>query len=185
MKTAPGALILISIFFLFACKKESFITSPDARVTITADTLKYDTVFTTTGSVTQSFKIVNENDQKISISTVKLIGGNSSAYKINVDGFVGPEITNLEIAANDSLYVFVSVFINQNANNLPFVVQDSIKVSYKGRDRWVQLEAWGQNAHFYRDKEITAHETWVNDLPYVILGSLIVDPNQTLTIEKG
>jgi len=148
MKTAPGALILISIFFLFACKKESFITSPDARVTITADTLKYDTVFTTTGSVTQSFKIVNENDQKISISTVKLIGGNSSAYKINADGFVGPEISNLEIAANDSLYVFVSVVINQNTNNLPFVVQDSIQVSYNGRDRWVQLEAWGQNAHF-------------------------------------
>jgi len=185
MKTAPGALILISIFFLFACKKESFITSPDARVTITADTLKYDTVFTTTGSVTQSFKIVNENDQKISISTVKLIGGNSSAYKINADGFVGPEISNLDIAANDSLYVFVSVVINQNTNNLPFVVQDSIKVSYNGRDRWVQLEAWGQNAHFYRDKEITGPETWVNDLPYVILGSLIVDPNQTLTIEKG
>src|SRR5499427_3556208 len=71
MKTAPGALILISLLFLFACKKESFITSPDARVTITADSLKYDTVFTTAGSVTQSFKIVNENDQKINISSVK------------------------------------------------------------------------------------------------------------------
>ena len=83
MKTAPGALILISFVFLFACKKESFITSPDARVTITADSLKYDTVFTTTGSVTQSFKIINENDQKLRISSLKLMGGNSSAYKIN------------------------------------------------------------------------------------------------------
>ena len=185
MKTAPGALILISFFFLFACKKESFITSPDARVTITADSLKYDTVFTTTGSVTQSFKIVNENDQKINISSVKLMGGNSSAYKINADGFVGPEINNLEIAANDSLYVFVSVVIDQNTSDLPFIVQDSIRVSYNGRDRWVQLEAWGQNAHFFRNKEITGSETWTNDLPYVILGSLIVDPNQILTIEKG
>ena len=185
MKTTPGALILISFIFLFACKKESFITSPDARVTITADSLKYDTVFTTTGSVTQSFKIVNENDQKINISSVKLMGGNSSAYKINADGFVGPEINNLEIAANDSLYVFVSVVIDQNTNDLPFIVQDSIRVSYNGRDRWVQLEAWGQNAHFFRNKEITGSETWTNDLPYVILGSLIVDPNQILTIEKG
>jgi len=47
------------------------------------------------------------------------------------------------------------------------------------------LEAWGQNAHFFRNKEITGSETWTNDLPYVILGSLIVDPNQILTIEKG
>ena len=142
MKTAPGALILISLLFLFACKKESFVTSPDARITITADTVKYDTVFTTAGSVTQSFKIVNENDQKINISSIKLMGGNSSAYKINVDGFIGPEVNNLEIAANDSLYVFVSVVIDQGANNLPFVVQDSIHVNYNGRDRWVQLEAW-------------------------------------------
>src|SRR5215813_7719123 len=125
MKTT-GALILISCFFLFTCKKESFITSPDARVTITEDSLKYDTVFTTAGSITESFKIVNENDQKINISAVKLMGGNSSAYKINADGFVGPEINNLEISANDSLYVFVSVVIDQNSNNLPFVVEDSI-----------------------------------------------------------
>jgi len=185
MKTASGALTLISFFFLVACKKESFITSPDARVTITADSLKFDTVFTTAGSVTQSFKIVNENDQKINVSSVKLMGGNSSAYKINADGFVGPEINNLEIAANDSLYVFVSVIINQNAANLPFVVQDSIQISYNGRDRLVQLEAWGQNAHFFRSKEITTDETWINDLPYVILGSLVVDPNRILSIEKG
>ncbi len=172
-------------FFLFACKKESFITSPDARVTITADSLKYDTVFTTAGSVTQSFKIVNENDQKINISSVKLMGGNSSAYKINADGFVGPEINNLEIAANDSLYVFVSVVINQNTNDLPFIVRDSIQVSYNGRDRLVQLEAWGQNAHFFRNKEVATNETWTNDLPYVILGYLVVDPDQILTIQKG
>ena len=185
MKTAPGALIAISLIFLWGCKKESFITSPDARVTITADSLKYDTVFTTAGSVTQSFKIVNENDQKINISSVKLMGGNSSAYKINADGFTGPEINNLEIAPNDSLYVFVSVVVDQNSNNLPFIVQDSIRVSYNGRDRWVQLEAWGQNAHFFRNKEIATSETWTNDLPYVILGYLVIDPNQVLTIEKG
>jgi hypothetical protein len=68
-----------------------------------------------------------------------------------VDGFTGPEVNNLEIAANDSMYVFVSVIINQNTNNLPFVVQDSIKISYNGIDRWVQLEAWGQNAHFFQE----------------------------------
>jgi len=185
MKTPAGAFILLSFLFLLGCKKESFITSPDARVAITADTLKYDTVFTTMGSVTESFKIVNENDQKINISSVKLMGGNSSAYKINADGLIGPEINNLEIAPNDSLYVFVSVVIDQNANNLPFIIQDSIRISYNGTDRWVQLEAWGQNAHFLRNKEIAANETWTNDLPYVILGYLVVDPNQVLTVERG
>src|SRR5258708_2329845 len=143
MKILSSLLILSLCILLFACKKESFITSPDAQVTLSADTLKFDTVFTTAGSITGFFKIFNENNQKLRISSVKLMGGNSSAYKINVDGYTGPEANNLEIAANDSMYVFVSVIINQNTNNLPFIVQDSIKINYNGVDRWVQLEAWG------------------------------------------
>jgi hypothetical protein len=176
----------ISIIILFnACKKESFITSPDAQVTLSDEELKFDTVFTTTGSITQSFKIINENDQKLRLSSIKLMGGNSSYFKINADGFIGPEVSNIEIEANDSVYVFVSVSINQNAANIPFIVEDSIQINYNGTNRQVNLEAWGQNAHFYRDKEITTNEIWNNDLPYVILGSLTIDPNKKLTINKG
>ncbi|TAL51856.1 MAG: hypothetical protein EPN92_00060 [Chitinophagaceae bacterium] len=177
------SIILLILFS--ACRKDSFITSPDALVTITADTLKYDTVFTTTGSITQSFKIVNENNQKLRLTSVKLMGGSSSAFKINVDGTAGPQVNDLEIEANDSLYVFVSVTVNPNANNLPFVIRDSIQINYNGNDRLVQLEAWGQNAHYYRNRKITGNETWNNDLPYVILGSLVVDTPATLTINKG
>jgi hypothetical protein len=185
MKIPPGILILSLSIVLFACKKESFITSPDALVTVTADSLKYDTVFTTAGSVTQFFKIINENDQKLKVSSIKLMGGTGSPFKINADGYTGPEIDNLDIAPDDSTYVFVSVVIDQNNSNLPFIVQDSIKISYNGTDRWVQLEAWGQNAHFLRSKQITVDETWTDDLPYVILGSLHINPGKTLTIDKG
>jgi hypothetical protein len=185
MKILSGILILSLCILFFACKKESFITSPDAQVTLSADTLKFDTVFTTAGSITGFFKILNQNNQKLKISSVKLMGGTASPFKINVDGFVGPEVNNLEITANDSMYVFVSVIINQNTNNLPFIVRDSIRISYNGVDRWVQLEAWGQNAHFFKNKKISVNETWNNDLPYVILGYLLVDSNKTLTINKG
>jgi hypothetical protein len=184
MKTALLFLLSCSLLIL-SCRKESFINSPDARVNITADTLHYDTVFATVGSITQQFKIINENDQKLRISSVKLMGGASSPYKINVDGFVGPQVNDLEIAANDSIYVFVQVNINQSAANLPFIVRDSIEINYNGNKQQVQLEAWGQNAHFFRNKQILANETWNNDLPYVILGYLYVDTLQTLTINKG
>ena len=180
------ALISISILILFySCKKESFITSPDAQVSMSADEIKFDTVFTTTGSITQSFKIFNDNDQKLRLSSIKLMGGSASYFKINADGFIGPEISNIEIEANDSVYVFVSVIINQSTANIPFVVEDSIQINYNGTTQQVNLEAWGQNAHFYRDKNIAADETWNNDLPYVILGSLAVDVNKKLTINKG
>jgi hypothetical protein len=181
-------LLLISIsilILLYSCKKDSFITSPDAEITVSAEEIKFDTVFTTTGSITQSFKIINENDQKLRISSIRLMGGSTSYFKINADGFVGPEVSNIEMEANDSVYVFVSVSIDQSAANIPFIIKDSIQVSYNGTTRQVNLEAWGQNAHFFRNKKITTDEIWNNDLPYVILGSLTIDPNKKLTINKG
>jgi hypothetical protein len=180
-----SVLAISAFILLFSCKKERFITSKGASVSISADTLKYDTVFTRTGSVTQSFKIINNNNQKLRLSSVKLMGGDSSFFKINVDGQPGPEANNLELAANDSLYVFVQVTINPNSANLPFVVRDSIRINFNGNSNFVQLEAWGQNAHFLQNKTILGNETWNNDLPYVILGYLHINDNATLTINKG
>ena len=180
-----GTVIISFVLFFFSCRKDSFITSPDASVTLSADTLKFDTLFVTAGSTYRTLKIINENDQKLKLSSLKLMGGSSSFYKMNVDGIVGSQFSNLDIEANDSLYVFVQVNVDPGAGNLPFIIRDSIQVSYNGKNRLVQLEAWGQNAHFFRDKVVNAPETWNNDMPYVILGSLLVNTNQTLTINKG
>ena len=113
-RVAPIFCLLIFAFCLFltSCKKDSFITSEFAQVNITADTLKYDTVFTTAGSITKSFKIINDNSQKLRLSKVKLMGGATSAYKMNINGLANTEVTDLDIEANDSIYVFVSVTVN-------------------------------------------------------------------------
>lgn len=184
MKTLGTAAIFLLLLF-FSCRKDSFITTPDARVAITADTLKYDTVFVTTGSTYRFFKIINENNRRLRLSSLRLMGGVNSSYSLNVDGTAGTSFSDLEIEANDSVYVFAQVNVNPGAGNLPFILRDSIEIRYNGNTRWVQLEAWGQNAHFFRNKVISAAETWNNDLPYVILGSLTVNAGQTLTINRG
>lgn len=180
-----GFLTISLLIFLFSCKKDSFITSSDARLSVSSDTLKYDTVFVTTGSTYRSFTIINDNNQRLRLSSLKLMGGTASVYKMNVDGTSGTSFANLEIAANDSLFVFVQVNVNPTTASLPFVLRDSIEISFNGNTRQVQLEAWGRNAHFLRDKVILSNETWNNDLPYVILGSLYVPDGKTLTINKG
>ncbi len=178
-------LAVCCILTATSCKKDSFITSTAAKLEISADSLKYDTVFTSTGSVTQSFKINNTNSQRLLISTIRLQGGTGSAYRINVNGIAAQEVNDIEVAANDSIYVFVTVNINPTSANLPFIVRDSIAVNYNGNIRFVQLQAYGQNAHFLRNTVIAADETWVNDLPYVILGGIQVDTNVTLRINAG
>ncbi len=186
MKIVPFlfAAVITAVLFL-SCKKEGFITSTDALLRTSVDTLHFDTVFTTTGSITQLFKIFNGNDKKLNLSSVKLMGGNSSAFKMNVDGLPGTSFSNIEIAPNDSVYVFVSVSINQSTASLPFIVQDSVQINYNGNTRWVQLDAFGRNANFYRNRRITTDSIWNNDKPFVILGSLLVDSNVVLTINKG
>jgi hypothetical protein len=183
MKYIPVAILLISTFI--SCKKETFITSSTASLYTSADSLHFDTLFTTTGSITRFFRIYNNNNQKLRLSKVALAGANASRFNINVDGTPGPEVTDIEMDANDSIYVFVTAKIDPTAANLPFVVQDSILIDFNGNQRWVQLDAWGQNANFMRSRTVTGNVTWTNIVPYVILGGLLIDKDATLTIEKG
>jgi hypothetical protein len=183
-------LLLLPVIFCLlllasSCKKDSFITSSDASLRTSADSLSYDTVLTSTGSITKSFKIFNNNNQKLRLSKVKLIGGTASPYKININGSTVTEASDIEIAANDSIYVFVSVSINPNAANLPFIITDSIVINYNNNNRFIKLEAYGQNAVFLNNRVITGNVTWSNALPYVILKSIRIDTTATLTIPQG
>lgn len=176
---------LLTILFYFSCKKDHFITSPDASLGISIDTLSFDTVFTTVGSVTQSFKIFNNNDQKLRLSQVRLSGGAASAFKININGASSLEADNIEINASDSIYIFVQVNVNPTSATAPFILSDSISIDYNGNKRWVQLQAYGQNAVFLKKIKLTGDITWNNTLPYVIMGGILVDTTANLTITKG
>jgi hypothetical protein len=185
MKLVRNLFLLLPAILFFACNKESFTNSSSAIIRTSVDTLHFDTVFTSTGSTSQFIKLINENDKGIHISSVKLAGGASSPFKINVDGVASPLVNNTDVLAEDSIYVYVTISINPTATNLPFIVRDSIEISYNGNKKFVQLDAYGRNAHFFRNKTIKTSEVWNNDLPYVILGRLTVDTNATLTINKG
>ena len=167
-----------------ACRRISFIEDSGAKLTFSRDTVKFDTVFTTVGSATRSFKIYNPYNENIRISSIELMGGEPSNFRMNVDGLPGTEFTDLEIAPNDSLYVFVEVTIDPNEDQLPYVIEDSIRMVTNNNEQFVQLVAWGQNAHFY-DGVIVCDEVWNNDLPYVIYNSILVDSLCTLTINEG
>ncbi|MCM5529466.1 hypothetical protein [Parasegetibacter sp. NRK P23] len=179
-------IILLALLpVLLSCNKESFITGKEARLGISADSLLFDTVFTTTGSVTKVFKLFNNNDQKLRLSEVTLAGGTNSPFKINIDGMATHTARDIELEANDSMYVFVNVSISANGDNQPFILSDSIKIAFNGNETFVQLQAWGRNARFLRNHTIGADEVWDNTRPYVILGPLQVDTAVTLTILEG
>ena len=178
-------LSAVGILSVISCKKTGTITDHNASVYASSDTLHFDTVFTATGSVTQFVKIFNNNDQNLVLSNVQLMGGKSSYFSMNVDGLAGTSFSNIEIAPNDSVYIFVKVSVDSNNKKRPFIVQDSIQYTFNGNTRWIQLDAYGRNAIYLRNKVITQDTTFTDSLPVVILGGLYIFPSKTLIIDAG
>ncbi|MFZ6051244.1 hypothetical protein [Halocola ammonii] len=171
------------------CRKETFITDSSAKLAFSTDTVLFDTVFTSVGSVTKTLKVYNNNDDRIKISSIQLAQGSDSPYRINVDGISADFHEDVEIAANDSMFIFVEVTIDPTKVDLPFVVEEDILFNTNGNDQKVNLAAWGQNAYFYGSSNaltvLPDGEVWNADKPHVIYGVVAVDSANTLTINAG
>lgn len=177
-------LLVLPVLLVAGCARDRLSLDPAHRLNFSTDTLTFDTVFTTLGSATRYFTVVNPHDKKIRISHLRLAGGDQSPFRLNIDGQPASELHDVEIPANDSIYVFVAVTIDPNSDNNPFVVYDSVLFETNGNEQRVVLQAWGQNAHFFYGQVIGTQE-WYNDKPYVIIHSILVDTNATLTIHSG
>ena len=121
-------LFIVQLFF--SCEKEEFNTSFDANLIFSIDTILFDTVFTTIGSATQKFTVKNPYNKNLKISSIYLAGGENSPYRLNIDGYPGVRLDNIELREKDSLYIFVEITIDPNNSDLPLVVKDSIIFSF-------------------------------------------------------
>jgi hypothetical protein len=177
--------IILGLILFNSCRKElSFDTSPDFKLAFSSDTIVFDTVFTTIGSVTRQLHVYNRGDKPVNISSVKLAGGDASPFRLNIDGHAS-EAYNVELRAKDSLYIFVKVTINPNNVSNPLIQNDSILFIINGQKQIVNLVAWGQDAHFYNNTVLSDDVVLANDKPHVIYGSLTIDSLHTLTIQEG
>lgn len=187
MKRFIRFILVISLFtgwFFSSCNDENYFTGEDAHLAFSLDTLMFDTVFTTIGSTTQSFRVINPYNQPVLISSIKLAGGDQSSYRLNIDGELANEVFDLELAAKDSIYIFVELTIDPNGTNQPMIVQDSVVFTVNNNNQDIDLLAWGQDfIPVYR--EIIQTTTWTNEKPYLVYDYAYVDSGQVLTIEPG
>ena len=192
-------MIIASMLLFSACRKVTTIsTDPSCQLSFSAETVLFDTVFTSLGSSTHQLKVYNPYQEDLNITEIRLMGGEQSRFKLNFDGEAGTEFHDKIIPANDSLYTFLNVTIDPNDANSPFIVEDSILFLTNGNTQMIKLVAWGQNARYIvADQEITGFpkfkiiadslETvhWTNELPYVIYGYALINSYGTLYIHEG
>jgi hypothetical protein len=175
-----GTLLLV---LLFSCGKDP-VVNPDAKLEFSTDTVLFDTVFTTIGSTTKNFRVYNNNNQPVLIDKIMLAGKGNSKFRLNINGRLTNELEKVEIPANDSIFIFVEVTLDPANQNDPMVVQDSVVfLSGKGSQD-VDVIAFGQDVHLVNG-EILKTTHWVNDKPYLVYNSMLVDSLETLTIDPG
>jgi hypothetical protein len=173
------------VLALTACRKDEFNSDPGFKLGFSNDTVIFDTVFTTIGSVTRQLVIRNTGNNRINISKITLARGQSSPFRINIDGTATKVYENLEIGANDSAYIFVKVTIDPTNINTPFIESDSIVFETNGNVQNVKLVAWGQDAYFHMNEMLTGDITLPTDKPHVIYGTLTAKKDCNLTLAAG
>lgn len=195
--------ICISVTIM-SCKKDKLLTDPSATLSFSQDSILFDTVFTTIGSATRNIRVINKNNQKVNISSIRLAQGQASNFFLNVDGTPGKSVNDVEILANDSIYIFVQVNVNPTNANSPLIIEDKILFDLNGNQQSVRLEAWGQDAYYHFPNDAIQYKngflpystvstqtnvtvTWgaTDNKPHVVYGWLVVDSTQKLVINPG
>jgi hypothetical protein len=175
---------LVVVTLAISCNRELLSPDPNAHPGFSTDTVTFDTVFTTIGSATMSFRVFNPSNRPLLISSIELAGGESSFFRLNIDGESLPRLHNVEIPPDDSLFIFIAVTVDPNNVNNPVVIKDSIVFNTNGFSQDVKLIAYGQDVHLINSRLIGT-QTWTHEKPYLIYNSVAIDTGQTLTIEQG
>lgn len=141
-------LFVSFLVFLISCRKDFDTVLSSGELSFSKDTVYLDTVFTNIGSSTYNLKVFNKSSNAISIPLVKLGRGESSFYRLNVDGTSGKIFENIEILAKDSMYIFIETTINYNQVTNP-IYTDSIVFDNGLNLQDVKLVTLVKDAHFF------------------------------------
>ena len=102
-------MVVVAIVSFSSCEDEGYLNSADAQLEFSTDTITFDTIFTDIGSTTQHLKIYNPYEENVLITRVRLAGGDFSSFRININGVASSEAYEIEVPANDSIYIFIEV----------------------------------------------------------------------------
>ncbi|MGM0634852.1 MAG: hypothetical protein ACQESK_02210 [Bacteroidota bacterium] len=209
------AAILSSILLSSSCRDDFETVPSSGDLEFSQDTLYLDTVFSNISSSTYHFKVYNRSNDDISIPKIELGQNENSNYRLNVDGIPGKSFENIEILANDSIFVFVEVTADIEAlasQGTQFLYEDDIIFQSSNQNQQVHLVSLIQDAVFLYPERFEDGSTesillgideegneqriegfilddenlhFTNEKPYVIYGFAGVGSGKTLEIDPG
>ena len=157
-------LLYFTALFIFiltwsSCRKDFDFQPSNGTLGFSKDTVYLDTVFTNIGSSTYTLKVYNNSDEDIYVPNIRLENGETSGYRLNVDGMAGKNFDNVEILAKDSMFVFIEItedIQNHMATDFEFLYTDKILFDAGNLQQDVDLVTLIKDAVFiYPDRDET------------------------------
>jgi len=147
------------ILFCSSCRKDFEFQASSGNLGFSKDTVYLDTIFANIGSSTYNLKVYNNSNEDISIPNVQLQNGETSGYRLNLDGQAGKSFNNVELLAKDSLFIFIETTFNTITTPLTddqFLYTDKIIFDAGANLQDVDLVTLIKDANFiYPDKNNT------------------------------
>ena len=146
-----------TLIFWSSCRQDFEFTPTTGALSFSKDTVYLDTIFSNIGSSTYTLKVYNNSDEDILIPSLKLSKGQTSNYRMNVDGMigngtlVGKTFENVELLAKDSMFVFIETTIDIQplvANETQFLYTDAIEFGSGSNMQKVELVTLVKDAVF-------------------------------------
>ena len=213
--------VWIGVFLLFECFAVSCRKEPTDFETgrnplrFSADTVSFDTVFSTLKEPEKRLMIYNTGKKPVKIDRIYIRPGESGAgsesFRFIVDGDSSTVVRDLIISAKDSVFVFIRSGVRLSGQNQPFIVDAYFQcdIAESKSSQSVYLCAYGQDAHYWHPDRVYARPypsveqpgvidthyipyfIWspdsgiTDDKPYAIFGYLTVPEGVTLKIPAG
>ncbi|MBJ6143255.1 hypothetical protein [Hymenobacter sp. BT559] len=170
------------------CKPREEELQTSGALAFSADTVKFDTVFTTLRTVTKRLWVYNRNPRGVNVDLIGLEKPVSSAYTLLINGDLKQTASNLFIRGQDSLLILVRAKLPDNGQNgspKDYVLEEKLNFRTNGQDQQVLLRSFGQNIYLHDGSQLTGNLTWTNDRPHVLYNDVIVPAGSTLRLKPG
>jgi hypothetical protein len=158
--------LLLLLITISSCNKDFNTVTSDGNLEFSKNTVYLDTVFKNIGSSTYRLTVYNRSNNDITIPSIQLAKSNSK-YRLMVDGRTGIDadnsgqgdgkvFPNVELLANDSLFVFIETTADiADANPKDMLYTDEIIFKSNTTDQKVNLVTLIQDAVFLYPERYT------------------------------
>ena len=177
------------MLLMVACDDyDKWTSAPDAHLTFSCDSIRFDTVITGMVSSTRTLVAFNHADEGLRGIRVSLRDGVQSRFRVNVDGQFLNEGAgqDFEVRRRDSLVIRAEVSLPEVGDTVIRHYEDRLVFTLEnGRQQEVVLQADGMDVRILRGRVVGTDERLSPGMPYLVYDSLVVMQGATLTLDPG